>query len=77
MRWPNSKYSAYKIHEVSNDQILAILRYNAKLKKTVALIDAQTLQQRTLKDGKVIGFRQYVATKQLDVTLNEQLKGNY
>lgn len=60
-----------KLHEMSNDQVLATLRYNAKLKKNGALIDAQAAHLWTLKDGKVIGFQQFVDTKQLADTLSK------
>lgn len=60
-----------QLHEMSNDQVLATLRYNAKLKKNGALIDAQAAHLWTLKDGKVIGFQQFVDTKQLADTLSK------
>ncbi len=50
---------------MSNNQVLAILRYHGKYVKTDASIDAQAAHHWTLKDGKVIGFQQYVDTKQL------------
>lgn len=53
------------LHEMSNDQVLATLRYNGKLKKNGAIFDAQVAHLWSLKDGKVIGFQQYVDTKQL------------
>ena len=43
----------------------------AKLKKNGAIIDAQAAHLWTLKDGKAIGFQQYVDTKQLDEALNK------
>jgi len=55
-----------QLHEMSNNQVLATLRYNAKLKKNGALIDAQAAHLWTLKDGKIFAFQQYVDTKQLD-----------
>ena len=45
-----------QLHEMSNDQVLATLRYDAKLKENGVLIDAQAAHLWTLKDGKVIGF---------------------
>lgn len=53
-----------ELHEMANDKVLATLRYNGKLKNG-ASIDAQAAHLWTLKDGKVIGFQQYVDTKQL------------
>ena len=54
-----------KLHEMSNDQVLATLRYKGKLKKNGAIFDAQVAHLWTLKDGKVIAFQQYVDTKKL------------
>jgi len=53
------------LHEMSNNQVLATLRYNGKLKKNGATIDTQVAHHWTLNDGKVTGFQQYVDTKQL------------
>jgi ketosteroid isomerase-like protein len=60
-----------ELHEMANNQILANMRYKAKLKKNGAIIDAQAAHLWTLKDGKAIGFQQYVDTKQLDEALNK------
>lgn len=60
-----------QLHEMSNNQVLATLRYNAKLKKNGALINAQAAHLWTLQDGKVIAFQQYVDTKQLDEATNK------
>ncbi len=54
-----------QLHEMSNNQVLATLRYQAKLNKNGAILDAQAAHFWTLKDGKVIAFQQYVDTKQL------------
>ncbi|HZJ35072.1 MAG TPA: nuclear transport factor 2 family protein [Gillisia sp.] len=53
------------LHEMSNDQVLATLRYKGKLKENGAVFDAQVAHLWTLKDGKVIAFQQYTDTKQL------------
>ena len=60
-----------KLHEMANNQILANMRYKGKLKKNGAVIDAQAAHLWTFKDGKAIGFQQYVDTKQLDDALNK------
>ncbi|MFX0555543.1 nuclear transport factor 2 family protein [Maribacter sp. CXY002] len=60
-----------KLHEMANDQVLATLRYNGKLKVNGATIDAQAAHLWTLSDGKVIGFQQYVDTKQLNDALGK------
>lgn len=54
-----------KLHEMSGDQVLATLRYKAKLKKNGAEYNTQAAHLWTLKDGKVTNFQQYVDTKQL------------
>ena len=54
-----------QLHEMSNNQVLTTLRYQAKMKKNGAILNAQAAHLWTLKDGKVIAFQQYVDTKQL------------
>ena len=54
-----------QLHEMSNNQVLATLRYQGKNKESGTLIDAQAAHLWTLKDGKIIAFQQYVDTKQL------------
>ena len=53
------------LHDMSNNQVLATLRYNGKLKKNGATFDTQVAHLWTLKNGKAIAFQQYVDTKQL------------
>ncbi|NOQ92846.1 MAG: hypothetical protein GQ552_09060, partial [Flavobacteriaceae bacterium] len=60
-----------QLHEMSNNQVLATLRYQAKMKKNGAMLDAQAAHFWTLKDGKVIAFQQYVDTKQLHDVKNK------
>jgi len=59
-----------KLHEMSNNQVLATLRYQAKLKKTEKTIDAQVAHHWTLNDGKITKFQQHVDTKQLHDSRN-------
>ncbi|WP_456439706.1 ester cyclase [Psychroserpens sp.] len=64
------KYASFslkdiELHEMSNNQVLATLRYNAKMKTTEKDIDVQAAHLWSLKDGKIIGFQQYVDTKKL------------
>lgn len=54
-----------QLHDMSNNQVLATLRYQGKLKKNGAEYNIQAAHLWTLKDGKVIAFQQYVDTKQL------------
>ncbi|WP_310379818.1 nuclear transport factor 2 family protein [Flavobacterium sp.] len=52
-----------ELHEMSNNKVLATLRYQAKLKKNGATYDAQVAHLWTLKDTKAIAFQQYLDTK--------------
>jgi hypothetical protein len=63
--WDGFKVVKIELHDMSNNQVLATLRYNGTYKKTKKYIDAQVAHLWTLKDGKVISFQQYVDTKQL------------
>ena len=60
-----------KIHDMANDQVLATLRYQAKIKSNGATYDAQAAHHWTLKDGKIVAFQQYVDTKKLDDAFNQ------
>ena len=60
-----------QLHEMSNNKVLATLRYQAKLKKNGATIDAQAAHLWTIKNDKIIAFQQYVDTKQLDESLKK------
>ena len=55
-----------KLHNMDDNQVLATLRYKAKVKKNGAEYDAQVAHHWTLKEGKVIAFQQYVDTKKLN-----------
>lgn len=59
------------LHEMSNNQVLATLRYDAKNKVTGKTYNAQVAHLWTLKDGKAIAFQQYVDTKKLNDALSE------
>lgn len=63
--WDGFKLVNIELHDMSNNQVLATLRYNGKYKKTNKSIDAQVAHLWTLKNGKVTAFQQYVDTKQL------------
>ena len=54
-----------QLHEMSNNQVLATLRYQAKLKKNGAIYNAQVAHLWTLKDGKAVAFQQYLDTNQV------------
>jgi uncharacterized protein len=54
-----------ELHEMFNNQVLATLRYQAKLKNNGATYDAQVAHFWTLKNGKAIAFQQYLDTKKV------------
>ncbi len=58
-----------KLHEMNNNQILATLRYNAKVKQNGESYNAQAAHLWTLKNGKISAFQQYADTKQLNEAL--------
>ena len=59
------KLADIKLYEMSNNQVLATLRYDAKNKETGKVYNAQAAHLWTLKNGKVIAFQQYVDTEKL------------
>ena len=63
--WDGFKVVNIKLHDMSNNQVLATLRYNGTYKKTKKTIDAQVAHLWTLSNGKITAFQQYVDTKQL------------
>lgn len=55
-----------KIHGMDNNQVLATLRYDAKVKATGKDYNAQVAHLWTLNDeGKITAFQQFVDTKKL------------
>ncbi len=54
-----------ELHEMSNNKILATLRYHAKNKETGKAYNAQAAHLWSLEAGKVVKFQQYVDTKKL------------
>ncbi|WP_243870384.1 nuclear transport factor 2 family protein [Salegentibacter sp. BDJ18] len=65
------KLEDIQLHEMSNNQVLATLRYNAKVKETGKTYNAQVAHLWTLKDGKVSAFQQYVDTKKLNDAMSK------
>lgn len=59
------KLADIKLHDMSHNQVLATLRYQAKLKKNGVVFDAQAEHLWTLNNGKVVAFQQFVDTKKL------------
>ena len=60
-----------ELHEMLNNQVLAKLRYQAKIKRTGKIIDVQAAHLWTLNNGKVTRFQQYVDTKKLNDALKK------
>lgn len=55
-----------QLHNMSDNKILATLRYDAKVKTTGKTYNAQAAHLWTLNnEGKIIAFQQYVDTKKL------------
>lgn len=65
------KLKDVELHEMSNNQVLATLRYDAKWKDGQQY-DAQVAHLWTLDDGKITAFQQYVDTKKLADTAAKQ-----
>lgn len=59
-----------ELHEMLNDKVLATLRYDAKFKSGKPY-NAQVAHFWTLKDGKVVGFQQFVDTKKLHEAMSK------
>ncbi len=59
------KLEDIQLHGMDNNQVLATLRYNGKVKATGKTYNAQAAHLWTLKDGKIVAFQQYVDTKKL------------
>ena len=62
--WEYWNLTNIQLHDMSNNQVLATLRYDAKHKQTGKVIDSQTAHLWTLKDGKIVAFQQFTDTKQ-------------
>ncbi|PRX43147.1 nuclear transport factor 2 family protein [Salegentibacter salegens] len=65
------KLEDIKLHETNNNQIMATLRYDAKVKETGKTYNAQVAHLWTLKDGKVSAFQQYVDTKKINDAMSK------
>lgn len=65
------KLTDIQLHEMSNNQVLATLRYDAKLKENGKTYNAQAAHFWTLKDGKITAFQQYTDTKKLADAFND------
>lgn len=59
------KLENIQLHGIDNNQVLATLRYDAKVKKTGKTYNAQVAHLWTLKDGKIIVFQQFLDTKKV------------
>ncbi|MFD0837531.1 ester cyclase [Mariniflexile aquimaris] len=65
------KLTDIQLHDMSNNQVLATLRYDAKVKKTGKSYNTQAAHLWTFNNGKVVAFQQYVDTKQLATAFNK------
>lgn len=62
--WEYWNLTDIQLHDMSNNKVLATLRYDAKHKATGKELDAQTAHLWTLKDGKIVAFQQFTDTEQ-------------
>ena len=62
--WEYWNLTNIQLHEMSNNMVLATLRYEAKHKATGKTINSQTAHLWTLRDGKIVAFQQFTDTKQ-------------
>ncbi|MEZ5040308.1 MAG: nuclear transport factor 2 family protein [Saprospiraceae bacterium] len=62
--WEYWNLAGIQLHDMTNDMVLATLRYQAKHKTTGKTIDSQTAHLWTLKYGKITAFQQFTDTKQ-------------
>lgn len=59
-------FEGVEVHGMSDNKVLATLRYNAKVKATEKTYNAQAAHLWTLnEEGEIISFQQFVDTKKL------------
>lgn len=63
--WDDFQLVNIQLHDMSENQVLATLRYNATVKATGKKVDAQVAHHWKLNNGKIVSFQQHVDTKQL------------
>ncbi|SRX54427.1 nuclear transport factor 2 family protein [Aequorivita sp. CIP111184] len=59
------------LHDMSDNKVLATLRYDAKNKETGKAYNAQVAHFWSLEEGKIVKFQQYADTKKLAKAENE------
>ncbi|MFH4966125.1 ester cyclase [Gaetbulibacter sp. M235] len=69
--WDNFHIANLKIHDMSNNMVLATGRYQGTYKKNGAALDIQMAHLWTLKDGKIVSFQQYADTKGIDQVIKK------
>ncbi len=69
--WEYWKLTDIKLHEMTNNKILATGRYDAKYKKNGAVINLQMAHLWNLKDGKIVSFQQFADTKGINDAMNK------
>ncbi|MBK8555447.1 MAG: nuclear transport factor 2 family protein [Lewinellaceae bacterium] len=62
--WEYFDLTDIQLHDMSDNMVLATLRYKAKHKTTGKVIDSQTAHLWTLWDNKIVAFQQFTDTKQ-------------
>jgi len=69
--WDNFHIADLKLHDMSNNMVLATGRYQGTYKKNGAPLDVPMAHLWTLKDAKIIGFQQYTNTKGVAKTIGK------
>jgi ketosteroid isomerase-like protein len=62
--WEYWNLTDIQLYNMSNNKVLATLRYDAKHKTTGKKLNAQTAHLWTMQEGKIIGFQQFTDTGQ-------------
>jgi|GEM_PF-153531 len=65
------KLTNIKLHDMSNNQVLATLRYNATSKHNGEFMDVQVAHLWTVKDGKITAFQQFADTYKIQSALKK------
>lgn len=67
--WDNFHLADLKLHDMSNNMVLATGRYRGTSKKSGKPLDAQMAHLWTLNNGKAVSFQQFVDTKGVAKTI--------
>jgi steroid delta-isomerase-like uncharacterized protein len=69
--WDNFHLADLKLHDMSNNMVLATGRYRGTSKKSGKALDAQMAHLWTLNNGKIVAFQQYADTKGVAKTIGK------